>query len=178
MSSSEGIKIMYINFLNELSKTIPEEESIANEIAEIEQMDAKKVCRLYIKSIPNDKLIEKRDPKFFLEPAPNSLPQKFNLDKYYSELSKNTKNAIWEHLSSINLLTIPMKFFSDDALEDMERTAKKITENFMKSQNASEDGNVEDSSLSNMEDFQQSMPSMETLMSSMEKMMKMMNKQR
>lgn len=129
MTSYSAILMTYKEFLTELSKTIPEEESIKNELESIDTREAKEVVQAFVKQIPDSSKIVGRDSTFFTDPPENSFAKIHNLDKYYSELSDSTKDAIWQYLNTLYVLSTTISNIPSELLGAIENVAQQCAGN-------------------------------------------------
>jgi hypothetical protein len=125
MTSYDAIIMTYKEFLMELSKTIPEQASLKAELESVDERESKEVVQTFIKQIPDSSKVVNRDSSFFTNPTEGSFPHVHNLDKYYDELSENTKDAIWQYLNTMYVLSTTINNIPAELLGAIENVAQK-----------------------------------------------------
>ena len=118
---------VYKEFLEELGKTLPEEKMEYDNILREAESD-KKYVKGFLKMIGESNWIVNKDSKI-MNSNKNVLVVKLKLNKYWSTLSENTQNAIWEYLNTLYVLGSTLSNIPDELMGAIESVAKQCAEN-------------------------------------------------
>ena len=122
---------MMTQFLDELQQTFPEEPKIKKYAMSYDLMrkaNARKCVDTYMKGCaPHSDKIMSKDEAFFLESADDiEVLAGLNLKKHWtSDLSENTKNAIWQYLQTLYILGTTITTIPAETLSMIEDVASK-----------------------------------------------------
>ena len=126
---------MMTQFLDELQQTFPEEPKIkkyALSFDLLRKANARKCVDTYMQgcSAHSDKIMSK-DEAFFLGAADDiEILSSLNMKKHWtSELSENTKNAIWQYVQTLYILGTTITSIPAETLSMIEDVANKCASN-------------------------------------------------
>lgn len=120
MTSYDAFVVTYKEFLNELAKTIPEEESLKSELETIEDESGEIIVKKFLKMVPDSSKVVQRDETFF-----QNEDSMFSIHKYYKEFSTNTKDALWQYLNTLYVLATTINNIPPELLGAIENVAQK-----------------------------------------------------
>lgn len=150
MTTVKAFNDLMEQFINELIKTFPEENSI-KEYQESFEMARLASDRLPLTTFmsnitPYSNSILSRDEAFFKEHADDiDFLKETNMKKYWTDsLSENTKGAIWQYLHTLYMLGSTILALPADTMSMIESLAKQLETKF------TEDGVDESALMSNM----------------------------
>lgn len=135
MSSISAWNDMMVQFLNELQTTFPEEKSVKKYQTSFDLLrksNPRKCVEGFMSEISpvQDKIMSK-DESFFLDDksAKSELIRDLNISKYWtSELSDNTKDAIWQYLQTLYILGTTITMIPQETLNSIESIASDCAE--------------------------------------------------
>ena len=129
MASYQAFNSVLDEFLEELIKTFPEEKQIKvyqNQYILLKKSNNRAVCEGFIKTIQpyindiqnkNESIVMNNDIEFL---------QKLNINKWWnSDLSDNTKDAIWQYLQTLTMLGTTITSIPQDILASIEGVAEQ-----------------------------------------------------
>ena len=129
MASHQAFNSMMEEFINELIETFPEEKSLKlykTQFETLKKANPRKVVEGFMSAIaPYTEFIQKRDEMIF-ERTDIEFLNKLNISKWWTpELSDNTKNAIWQYLSTLMMLGTTIANVPSDMLKQIENVAEQ-----------------------------------------------------
>jgi len=129
MASYQAFNSMMEEFLNELVETFPEEKALKIEVTKfntLRKTNSKKVVEGFMHAIgpyqsdisnKNENIMKRTDIDFL---------KKINIEKWWtSELSENTKDAIWSYLNTLVMLGTTITSIPSDMLKTIESVAEQ-----------------------------------------------------
>ena len=127
MASVTAWNDMMTQFLNELKETFPEEKAVKKYYVSFDLLrksNPKKGVKLFMEKVGGcQQQIMAKDDKFILE---SDFLEGVDLSKYWtSELSENTKNAIWQYIQTLYILGTTITMIPQEALNMIENVAQK-----------------------------------------------------
>ena len=136
MTSISAWNDMMIQFINELRSTFPEEKSIKKYQTSfdlLKKTNPRKCVEGYMAEVTpvQDKIMSK-DESFFLDSNSNTseLIRDLNIAKYWtSDLSQNTKDAIWQYLQTLYILGTTITMIPQETLNSIEKIASDCADN-------------------------------------------------
>lgn len=145
MASVTAFIQMMGQFLTELRSTFPEETKLKTYESHFEmmkKMNPRKVVEVFMESVrPYQDKIMSQDEQFLLGNAEKiSFLNELNITRWWtSDVSENTKNAIWQYLKTLLTLGNLIISIPGDTLKQIEGFAEKAAESMQ--QGGSGDGN-------------------------------------
>ena len=129
MASYQAFNSMMQEFMNELIQTFPEEKSLKIEntkFATLKKANPKKIVETFMHAIsPYTDSISKKDESILLENNIDFL-KKMNIKNWWtSDLSANTKDAIWQYLNTLIMLGTTITSIPSDMLKQIENVAEQ-----------------------------------------------------
>ena len=136
MTSISAWNDMMVQFINELRSTFPEEKSIKKYQTSfdlLKKTNPRKCVEGYMAEVTpvQDKIMSK-DESFFLDSNSNTseLIRDLNIAKYWtSDLSQNTKDAIWQYLQTLYILGTTITMIPQETLNSIEKIATDCADN-------------------------------------------------
>ena len=136
MTSISAWNDMMVQFINELRSTFPEEKSIKKYQTSFDLLrktNPRKCVEGYMAEVTpvQDKIMSK-DESFFLDSNSNTseLIRDLNIAKYWtSDLSQNTKDAIWQYLQTLYILGTTITMIPQETLNSIEKIASECADN-------------------------------------------------
>ncbi len=133
MTSLSAWTEMFDNFLNELIETFPEEPAMKKYKTSFELLrktNPRKCIDAYMTSItPIQQHIMSKDEDFFMKESVEFLKE-INIKKHWtSDLSENTKDAIWQYLQTLYILGTTITMIPPEALDMIENVATDCAAN-------------------------------------------------
>ena len=136
MTSISAWNDMMVQFISELRSTFPEEKSIKKYQTSFELLrktNPRKCVEGYMAEVTpvQDKIMSK-DESFFLDSNSNTseLIRDLNIAKYWtSDLSQNTKDAIWQYLQTLYILGTTITMIPQETLNSIEKIATDCADN-------------------------------------------------
>ncbi len=128
---------MMDQFLSELEMTFPEEPTFKTYKAKFDVMrkaNPRKIPEVFATSIgPWSTYIMQKDENIFtggiMEEDEPQFFKDMNIKKHWnSNLSENTKNAIWQYLQTLNILSITINAIPPEMMQMVEGAAAKCAE--------------------------------------------------
>ena len=128
MASHQAFNSMMEEFINELIQTFPEEKSIKvyrTQFEALKKTNSKKVVEAFMAAVsPFSEYITQKNEKI-LEMDIEFL-KKLNIRKWWTpDLSQNTKDAIWQYLSTLLMLGTTITSIPSDMLKTIESVAEQ-----------------------------------------------------
>ena len=150
MASVSSFNEMMSSFLDELVQTFPEEGSMKKYQASFDIMrkaNPRKVVETFMASASQyNAQIMAKDEKFFLDNGIDFLDA-LNIKKWWnSDLSENTKGAIWQYLQTLMILGTTITAIPPETLGAIEGIAEQMT----KGAQENNGGQLDMSALTNM----------------------------
>lgn len=127
MSTSESFKNMYKDFINELLKEFPHIDDIKNEKFNTFKFKGDHMKRFTKRmQIPQNytHCIANRDESIFSSDC--KLVKDTGLDKIWIEASDESKEVIWQYLTTMNMLVTTVSSIPPNMLKNIETMAAKI----------------------------------------------------
>tara|TARA_Y100000816_G_C25835355_1_gene436697 strand:+ start:83 stop:580 length:498 start_codon:yes stop_codon:yes gene_type:complete len=120
-------------FLTELEKSFPECKNISNYRSKIEKLkvdNPKKVLDTFMKNVsPYSEYIVNKNESFF--ELDIEIIKELNFKELWnSDLSDNTKNAIWSHLNTLFVFGSTLKAIPENMMSSIEALAQQCAQNF------------------------------------------------
>ena len=136
MTSISAWNDMMVQFISELLSTFPEEKSIKKYQTSFDLLrksNPRKCVEGYMAEVTpvQDKIMSK-DESFFLDSNSNTseLIRDLNIAKYWtSDLSQNTKDAIWQYLQTLYILGTTITMIPQETLNSIEKIASDCADN-------------------------------------------------
>ena len=149
MTTIKAFNDLMEQFINELVKTFPEEESIKSyqESFEMARLGSARLpLTTFMQNVsPYASHIMSRDEAFFTEHAEEiDFLKETNMKKYWSNLSENTKAAIWQYIHTLYMLGNTILALPADTISMIENLAQQLESKL------SEDGVDEAALMNNM----------------------------
>ena len=131
MTTVKAFNDLMEQFIGELVKTFPEEESIKSyqESFEMARMANDRLpMNTFLQNVaPYASHIMSRDEAFFTEHADEiDFLKETNMKKYWSNLSENTKGAIWQYLHTLYMLGSTIMALPADTMSMIENLAQQL----------------------------------------------------
>ena len=127
MTSVSTFNDMLEQFINELEQTFPEEKAFKKYHVSLDIMRAanpRKCVDAFMKNVGKySAQIMAKDDSFFAEVEELPISKHWN-----SDLSDNTKSAIWQYLQTLNILGMTITSIPADMLSMVEGAAAKCAE--------------------------------------------------
>lgn len=128
MASLQAFLSVLDEFIQELVETFPEEKKIKvyqNAYQTMKKANPRKVLESFMDAaMPLSEYITNKDEKI-LE-LNNELLNELNIKKWWTpELSKNTKDAIWQYLNTLYILGTTINSIPQNLLSSIEQMAEK-----------------------------------------------------
>jgi hypothetical protein len=133
MTSLSAWTEMLDNFLNELIETFPEETAMKKYKTSFELLrktNPRKCIDTFMTSItPFQEHIMNKNEEFFMKDS-NDFLKDLNIKKHWTtELSSNTKDAIWQYLQTLYILGTTITMIPAEALNMIESVATDCAAN-------------------------------------------------
>ncbi len=149
MTTVKAFNDLMEQFINELVKTFPEEESIKSyqESFEMARMANDRLpLNTFMQNIsPYSQNIFSRNEAFFTDHADEiDFLKETNMKKYWPNLSENTKGAIWQYINTLYMLGNTIMALPPDTMSMIENLAQQLESKL------SEDGIDESALMNNM----------------------------
>ena len=129
MSSVQAFNSVMEEFLNELKETFPEEKKIKvyyNSFLTLKKVNQRKVLDTFMAEVAkhSEKIVNK-DESYFLDSDDDFLKE-LNIKKWWtSDLSQNTKDAIWQYLNTLFVLGTTISNIPANVLSSIEQVAEQ-----------------------------------------------------
>lgn len=128
MASYQAFNSMMDEFINELIQTFPEEKSLKlykTQFETIRKANPRKIVESFMSAIsPYSDDISNRNEEIMRKDI--DLLKKLNIAKWWTkDLSDNTKNAIWQYLSTLMMLGTTITSIPQDMLKNIENVAEQ-----------------------------------------------------
>ena len=129
MSTSVGaFNDMMGQFLCELSKSIPKEAGIKKFLTSFELLrstNPRAIVDAFMKGVsPYAEMISNRDENLLTEMSKMDYLKDLNIQTHWSDLSANTRNAVWSYLQTLYMLGTTITAIPADTLNLIEGIAK------------------------------------------------------
>jgi hypothetical protein len=148
---------MFDTFLDDLSKTFPEEKKIKKYKSSFELLrstNPKKCMELFMGQVgPYTEKINNEDESFFLgEECDIEILNELNIKKYWTaELSANTKSAIWQYLKQLIFVGNMINMLPPGALNMIDNMTKQLQDSMGGDANAlTEGGEIDEKALTGL----------------------------
>lgn len=132
-------------FLREMKKTFPEQESIQEKLDVISDLNEKGLNRMFkklvndLKSVSDD--ITSKDDKCFKKGNCKFFDD-LNMEKLWKlEVDDNTRSAIWQYINTLFILGTTIQAIPPEMMSSIEKMAQECASNM--AQNATDDDNQE-----------------------------------
>jgi hypothetical protein len=129
MASHQAFNGMMEEFIEELITTFPEEKALKlykTQFETLKKANPRKIVDTFMTAIsPYSEFITNRDESIFKN---NNIEfmKKLNISKWWTtDLSENTKNAIWQYLSTLMMLGTTISQIPSDMLKQIETVAEQ-----------------------------------------------------
>mgnify|MGYP001418245637 CR=1 FL=1 len=159
MASIQAFIAIVEEFLNDLNKSFPDDEKISEYkkwVEEKKESEPQLILDDFTSSTKGElgKMIVERQNKFFKR---SPFARKLNISALWNDMSRKTKDAIWQYLNTMYVLSTTISNIPQSLLSTIESMAEQC---------ASQMGENGDSP--------QNMPDMSTLLAGMQNMMGVM----
>lgn len=129
MSSVQAFNSVLEEFLGELETTFPENEMMKTKITSIKKSlheEPKMVLQSFVKDTNNQAIVG-RDESYINE---SKFIKELHINEEWENVSKNTKDAIWQYLNTLYVLGTTINSIPENMLSTIENIAEQCASQF------------------------------------------------